>query len=552
MSPSLRDRASIAAVRLQPDPRHRSTGFAITAAAISALTILASCATNATTATNRPAAASTASTAPPAPTIDHATAVATFDAVWEKVRDTHFDPNMNGVDWIAVREIYRPQAEAATSTQQLREAIGGMLGELGQSHFGLIPGEAYAVSIEADVEAEAEVDEEPAREAVAAGASADATPPRNETKRGPSGDTAASIAAPGWTGLVARFVGDEPMVVRVERDSPALRAGITPGDVIASIDGRDPARFLKIADADPGSPMLRYEMNAVLGGSLVPEEGDSVSIGLRAPDGSTRTIDLVGDAMQGELARMGSLPPMEARLEHRILDANELSTLGLEPCGGDTISEIAFAVWLPQIAAPFDEAIDASRETLGVVIDLRGNPGGVGGMAMGIGGHFTATPISLGTMKTRGTEVHFRSNPRRVDRSGQPVAPLDVPVAILVDEMSASTSEIFAGGMQEAGLARVFGRRTPGAALPAAMLELPNGDVLLHAFADFTTPSGVRLEGRGVIPDEVVELNAEVLSQAADPDLRAAAAWILDQWLAPEEVGADEAAPSASRGPEGA
>ena len=103
MSPSLRDRASIAAVRLQPDPRHRSTGFAITAAAISALTILASCATNATTATNRPAAASTASTAPPAPTIDHATAVATFDAVWEKVRDTHFDPNMNGVDWIAVR-----------------------------------------------------------------------------------------------------------------------------------------------------------------------------------------------------------------------------------------------------------------------------------------------------------------------------------------------------------------------------------------------------------------------------------------------------------------
>ena len=546
MSPARRDRDPIATLPLAMRSRPRVNGFAITAAALSSLALLAACSTNAanrSSAASPAIASSTASTKPPAPESDHATAVATFDAVWEKVRDTHFDPDMNGVDWIAVRETYRPQAEAATSTQQLREVIGGMLGELGQSHFGLIPGEAYTVAIEAE--------DEPAT-GTSSPAPTRAAASDDESKSGRSEDSPASIAPPGWTGLVARFVGSEPMVVRVERDSPASRAGVAPGDVVVSIDGRDPARLLKIADADPESPMLRYEMNAVLGGSLAPEEGESVSIALRSPDGSTRTIELVGEAMQGELARMGSLPPMEARLEHRILDANELSALGLEPCGGDTISEIAFAVWLPQIAAPFDEAIDASRETLGVVIDLRGNPGGVGGMAMGIGGHFTAEPISLGTMKTRDTEVHFRSNPRRVDRAGNPVAPLDVPVAILVDEMSASTSEIFAGGMQEAGLARVFGRQTPGAALPAAMLELPNGDVLLHAFADFTTPRGVRLEGRGVLPDEVVELDAEVLSNGGDPDLRAAAAWILDQWLAPEdETGGADASVSAASTPKG-
>ena len=559
MSPSLRDRVPIASPLLHPCLRHRAIASAIaTAAALSSLALLAACGTNAA---NRPSAgasasSSTTASAPPTPTLDHQIAVATFDAVWVKVRDTHFDPNMNGVDWIAVRETYRPQAEAATTPQQLRDAISGMLGELGQSHFGLIPGEAYAVAVEVEEEpatpASRDSDSTAGRtNATSSGSASEARGDRDSNPRR-SDDAPASIAPPGWTGLVARFVGDEPMVVRVERDSPALRAGVQPGDVIASIDGRDPARLRKIADADPESAMLHYEMNAVLGGSLVPEEGASVSIVLRSPGGSSRTVELVGEAMQGELARMGNLPPMEARLEHRILDANELSALGLEPCGGDTISEIAFAVWLPQIAAPFDEAIDASRETLGVVIDLRGNPGGVGGMAMGIGGHFTAEPISLGTMKTRDTEVHFRSNPRRVDRAGNPVEPLDVPVAILVDEMSASTSEIFAGGMQEAGLARVFGRRTPGAALPAAMLELPNGDVLLHAFADFTTPSGVRLEGRGVIPDETIELSAEVLSQGADPDLRAAAAWILDQWLTPEdETGRADASVSAASLPEG-
>ncbi len=62
----------------------------------------------------------------------------------------------------------------------------------------------------------------------------------------------------------------------------------------------------------------------------------------------------------------------------------------------------------------------------------------------------------------------------------------------------------------------------------------------------------MRLEGRGVIPDEVVELNAEVLSQGADPDLRAAAAWILDQWLAPDEGDETEAASSAAAAAEGA
>ena len=77
-------------------------------------------------------------------------------------------------------------------------------------------------------------------------------------------------------------------------------------------------------------------------------------------------------------------------------------------------------------------------------------------------------------------------------------------VAILVDETSYSASEVFAGGMQAAGRARVFGARTPGGALPALLRKLPNGDVLEYAIADFVTVSGERIEGRGVVPDEPV------------------------------------------------
>jgi carboxyl-terminal processing protease len=99
-------------------------------------------------------------------------------------------------------------------------------------------------------------------------------------------------------------------------------------------------------------------------------------------------------------------------------------------------------------------------------------------------------------------------------------------MAILVDQMSASTSEIFATGMQRIGRARVFGERSAGMALPAVMDRLPSGDVFVHAVADFTDPDGHRIEGAGVVPDEVIPLSAGELSEGRDSALEAAMRWI--------------------------
>ena len=99
-------------------------------------------------------------------------------------------------------------------------------------------------------------------------------------------------------------------------------------------------------------------------------------------------------------------------------------------------------------------------------------------------------------------------------------------MAILVDPMTASTSEIFATGMQRIGRARVFGERSAGEALPAMMDRLPSGDVFVHAVADFTDPDGRRIEGAGVVPDEVVPISPKELSEGRDAALEAAARWI--------------------------
>ena len=100
------------------------------------------------------------------------------------------------------------------------------------------------------------------------------------------------------------------------------------------------------------------------------------------------------------------------------------------------------------------------------------------------------------------------------------------PLAILMDEGSASTSEILAGGLQDLKRARIFGVRTAGAALPSDIIRLPNGDGFQYAQASYTSESGKVLEGDGVTPDVVVRQTREALRAGRDLVVEAADEWI--------------------------
>ena len=192
---------------------------------------------------------------------------------------------------------------------------------------------------------------------------------------------------------------------------------------------------------------------------------------------------------------------------------------------GKVIGVIRFNIWMPVLAAQFDAAVDSLRDADGIVLDLRGNFGGVGGMSMGIAGHFLDTTRVIGVMRQRGVELRFVSNPRRVNTRSQAVRPYAGPLALVVDALSISTTEIFVGGLQAMGRARVFGSQTAGQALPAVTERLPNGDILYHAIADFLSPTGQPLEGAGVTPDVPVPLTRQALLAGGDPALDAAIHW---------------------------
>jgi carboxyl-terminal processing protease len=240
---------------------------------------------------------------------------------------------------------------------------------------------------------------------------------------------------------------------------------------------------------------------------LSGQRGESVAIVFLTADQDTVSMDLELGAPRGNLSRFGNMP------EHHVWHMSE--TLPGE------IGYFRFSMFmdLVNVAPAFNQAVKDHRQAAGMIIDLRGNPGGIGAMAMGMAGWFIPEKGHiLGTMISRSGEIKFAVTPRAPVYNG--------PLAILVDDMSASTSEILAGGLQDLDRARVFGVRTAGAALPSYIEKLPNGDGFQYAVANYISENGQTLEGIGVTPDVTIELNQDAFAHHRDPILQAALEWI--------------------------
>jgi carboxyl-terminal processing protease len=406
--------------------------------------------------------------------------LASFDMVWETIRDRHFDPTYNGVDWNAVRETYRPRVEAAATMDDAREAMNEAISELKQSHFGVIPSNVYADMTPRDG---ADSIDEPA------------TQPGRE----------------GTFGIEPAVIDGQLVVRRVAPGSPADQAGIRPGWIVTSVNDKPVAgAFQRIGEAFEGKPLRAEALHRAAEAALGRRVGTTVPVELLNAQDAPVRVELTAVPKSERMAGFGNLPPMPLRLESRRLT-------------GD-VGYIHLSLWMdPGYVIPeIRKAIDGFADTRGIIIDVRGNPGGIGVMAMGVGNYFvTDNQHKLGTMITRDNRLNFVLQP-------QPTA-YTRPLAILIDERSMSTSEIFAGGMKDIGRARIIGTPTPGAALPSIVSRLPNGDGFQYAFANYVSAGGQVLEGDGVPPDQVVALDRASLLAGSDPVIDAAVQWIASQ-----------------------
>lgn len=409
-----------------------------------------------------------------------------FDQVWVIIRDTHPDPTINRGEWNDKRLQFRDRAVAANSTDELREVLRDMLDTLGESHFAIIPNSV-------------------------------------------SGSTE---AVGGWSGITFQVIGDEAIVTRVAPKSPAAIAGVRTGWRVLSSDG-DPLTEIIKPFGNPRTALERLARDRAIEAFLGGRPGMS-PVYVFVDEGSTEhTINIILEDLPGERATFGNLPPFPAEVEQYWLSDDAIRALGSDPTKTGRIGYLRFSIWMTALSAAIDDALTAFRGADAIVIDLRGNPGGLGLMATGVAGHFLPETTSLGTMRGRGMKIDFRTNPRSVDRAGNIIGVFSGPLALLIDGHTGSTSEIFAAGLLDLHRAQPFGRTSAGAALPATTHNLQNGDVLLHAIGDFKTPSGQLVEGVGVAQQVGTAPTRSDYSSSPDPELRDALKWIAQERAVP-------------------
>ena len=355
----------------------------------------------------------------------------------------------------------------------VRAIIKEMLGTLGQSHFVLI---------------------------------------EKETLSG--GDKSEEGSPAGTVGFDIRMRSAAALVTRVEPESPGEKSGVQLGWKLISIDGTPIEEIVKeLPVSQTLRPVTAHRRGvlAKIDGPVGSQVQFTFEAGLDKRQTSVELTRVERDAVPFDLPGLPTfyLTLRTDRFEH----------------ADYTIGVLHFSNWFRGIIGEIDEALFSMRDCDAIVIDLRGNSGGEGLLARRVAGHFFNKKSSLGTQIARRGEVKYSIRPRRTFR-GKKIAPFTGPLVILSDETTGSCSEVFTGGMQALGRARVMGERSAGAGLPATLTRLPNDDFLLHAIGNFITARGVSLEGDGVQPDQVVLLQREALLGGRDGVLDAAARWI--------------------------
>ena len=288
-------------------------------------------------------------------------------------------------------------------------------------------------------------------------------------------------------GVVIRTIEEtgEIEVVSLIRGAAAEQAGVLPGDIFWEVDGQ----------------------------SVVGISQDELVPLVRGTAGTQVTVTF----RRGE--EFVTFTMTRVRFERPIVEYSVLAE-----------SDVAY-LYLGQFLT---NAPDQMRKALsemnvnsrkGLILDLRGNPGGYLNTAVEIGSMFVRDGVILYEALGDGSEEIFNAQGRFED--------IQVPIVVLIDESSASASELIAGALKDRGVAKIIGETSFGKGTVQTIQPLANGGALRLTIARWLTPNRNWIHDFGVTPDIVVEYNPErgLIQDGSeiDPQIQAAIDYLLGQ-----------------------
>jgi carboxyl-terminal processing protease len=263
-------------------------------------------------------------------------------------------------------------------------------------------------------------------------------------------------------GIDVNLEGGKVTVVNPLEGAPAERAGILPGDVVASVND------IPVDSANVEASVSR----------------------MRGAPGTPVTL---------EVLRPGSKEPLKFALTRKEVHVRTVLSEYL----GNGLAYVRLSSFAEGTAADLEQAARdliaaAGRaDLLGLVLDLRSNPGGLLDAAVDVADTFLSEGVIVsGTGRVR--QAQFE----QVAAAGDVLE--DVPMVVLVNSSSASASEIVAGALQDHGRARIVGETTYGKGSVQTVMPLGEGSAIKLTTSRYLTPSGRSINGSGIEPDVVV------------------------------------------------
>ncbi len=275
-----------------------------------------------------------------------------------------------------------------------------------------------------------------------------------------------------YTGVgIVMAIDDKDRIVIVTpiEDTPAKKAGIKSGDIIVSVDGELASKS-----------NFEYIANKVRG-----KAGTKVVL---------------------ELLRKGEDKPFKQELTRKLVKLKAVKSKMLD----DKIGYIQIIKFDKDVATEFSKNLSEleQKNIEGLVIDLRGNPGG------------SVSEVTKIADEILGKQLIYYAEDKKGNREEEysDSFKLEIPYVLLVNGGSASASEILAGAVKDTNSAEIIGEQTFGKGIIQVLKPLKSGDAFKLTISGYCTPNGTSIHGVGITPTIVVPANEVEKEQMTDKD----------------------------------